>query len=424
MADTAHSSRQGRPVSITELHQETTTYERSLEAWLADHGGQPFDPLRFMTEFLERVMAEGIPLFRMSMNLRDNHPQIAARGFTWVRGEEVQIVAFDFADRGSEAYMDSPIKLIHDGVAGIRRNLESDPAKFDFPVLHDLKEAGATDYVGMAMPFADGSRHYISWATDRPGGFTKEHLSRLDALVPFFNLRVELEHARLTTRQLMNTYLGEQAASRVLAGAIRRGEGEGINAIVLFCDLRGFTRLVELNEPGEVVDALSHYYEAVAEPVAAFGGDIVKMMGDGILAIFPLDPDAPQKRVDRTACGAVAAVKRAIANLKSIRSDELPGSIEELRAGFALHVGEVTFGNIGSLDRLDFTVIGPAVNEAVRAELLTKKLELPLVTTDAFAGLDCTVTLRSLGFHVLRGVPRPVEIFTLDEIPAAGAPKA
>lgn len=410
-------------MTVTDFPAETTKYKRSLEVWLADHRGESGDPVAFMTEFLDRLLAEGIPLFRVSLNLRDNHPQIAARGFTWVRGQDAQIQAFDFVDQGSEGYLTSPVKLIHDGVAGLRRNLEGDDAQFDFPVLQDLKEAGATDYVAMAMPFTDGSRHYISWTTDMSGGFTSEQLSRLDEIIPFFNLRVELEHARLSTRQLMHTYLGEQAATRVLSGLIRRGEGESIHAIVLFCDLRSFTRLVELNKPSEVIDTLSLFYEAVAEPVAAFGGDIVKMMGDGILAIFPLDASAPKNRIDRTACGAIAAVKRAIANLKSIRADELPGDVQELRAGFALHVGDITFGNIGSLDRLDFTVIGPAVNEAVRAEQLTKKLELPLVTTDAFADLDCTVALRSLGFHVLRGVPKPVEIFTLDEIPHPDAPK-
>ncbi len=410
-------------MAVTDFPVETTKYKRSLETWLADHRGNAVDPVAFMTEFLDRLLAEGIPLFRVSLNLRDNHPQIAARGFTWVRGQEAQVTAFDFADRGSAGYLSSPIKLIHDGLAGLRRNLEGDPDQFDFPVLAEFRAAGATDYVAMAMPFTDGSRHYASWTTDRPGGFTTEHLTRIDEIMPFFSLRVELEHARQSTRQLMHTYLGEQAATRVMSGLIRRGEGEGIHAIVLFCDLRGFTRLVEQSKPAEVIDTLSLFYEAVAEPVAAFGGDIVKMMGDGILAIFPLDASAPRNRIDRTACGAIAAVKRAIANLKSIKPNELPGDVNELRAGFALHVGEITFGNIGSLDRLDFTVIGPAVNEAVRAEQLTKKLELPLVTTDAFADLDCTVALRSLGFHVLRGVPKPVEIFTLDELPPTDAPK-
>lgn len=403
-------------MAIAEIPNPSVENKGTLEAWIADHGGRAADPLAFFEDVIARLQDEGIPLYRVSLSLRDNHPQIAARGFIWVRGEGAQIQAYEVEDAGSEQYTLSPIKAIHDGAAGLRFKLDADKRPFAYPVLDELFDAGVTDWVAMALPFSDGTRHYISWSTDRKGGFTKDELARLDGLMPLINLRVELEHARHSTRQLMNTYLGAQASSRVLAGAIRRGEGEGINAVVMFCDLRGFTHLVESYPPAEVIDTLSLFYEAVAEPVADFGGDIVKMMGDGILAIFPLAKGAAPTRIDRTACGAVAAVKRAISNLKSIRPEDLPGKETQLRAGFALHYGEVMFGNIGSLDRLDFTVIGPAVNEAVRAELLTKTLGMPLLTTDAFAGLDCTVKLSSLGFHVLRGVPHPVEIFAPTEM--------
>ncbi len=388
---------------------------RPIAAWLADHRGGTIGGQDLFTGFCERLVEEGIPLHRVSLNLRDAHPQISARAFFWVRKRGLDTVAYDYQGENTPGYLDSPIRQIHDGAEGLRRRLVGKGSQTDFPVLHDLVEAGATDFVAMPLIFGDGSRQYISFTTDRPEGFTTEELTRLGDLIPLFGLRVELEHARYTSNTLMETYLGRQAARRVLGGAIRRGEGESINAIVLFADLRNFTRLVSQHTPADVVDTLSLYYEALAGPVDQFGGDIVKMMGDGLLAIFPVDAKAAGDDLDRTACGAMAAVKLAASNLAAIPPEKLPEGVDHLRAGFALHYGEITFGNIGSLDRLDFTVIGPAVNEAVRAEQLTKKLELPLVATESFADLDCDIKLRSIGHHVLRGVPKPVEIFTPEE---------
>jgi len=398
-----------------ETAEDHSWARRPIAAWLADHRGGAVGAQEMFSGFCERLVAEGIPLHRVSLNLRDAHPQISGRGFFWVREQGLNQVAYDYQGYETPGYLDSPIKVIHDGAEGLRRHLVGDAAQLDFPILEDLKEAGATDFVAMPLVFADGARQYISFTTDRPEGFTSAELTRLYDLIPLFGLRVELEHARYTSNTLMETYLGRQAARRVLAGAIRRGEGESIKAIVLFADLRNFTKLVSQHSADDVVDTLSLYYEALAGPVDQFGGDIVKMMGDGLLAIFPVDPKTAGDELDRSACGAMAAVRLAAQNLASIKSEQLPEGVERLRAGFALHFGDITFGNIGSLDRLDFTVIGPAVNEAVRAEQLTKQLELPLVATESFAHLDCDIKLRSIGHHVLRGVPKPVEIFTPEE---------
>ncbi len=395
-----------------EIAETHTWASAPVAAWLADHRGGAVGANELFDGFCKRLVEAGTPLFRVALHLADPHPQISARAFFWVREQGTEVVAYDFTYEEPQGYLESPIKVIRDGAGGLRRRLVGKDARLDFPVLHDIKAAGATDFVAMPLCFSDGSRHYVSWTTDRPEGFTAEELQHLDELTPLFSLRIEIEHARHTSRTLLQTYLGQQAAARVLAGDIRRGKGESIQAVVLFCDLRGFTRLVSLHSPAEVIDTLSLYYEAVAAPVKNFGGDIVKIMGDGMLAIFPLDTEAAATRVNRTACGAVAAVNHAIKNISAIDPRTLPEGLDGLRAGFALHYGEITFGNIGSLDRLDFTIIGPAVNEAVRAEHLTKELELPLVTTDAFAEIDCTVKLKSIGFHVLRGVPEPVEIFT------------
>lgn len=385
-----------------------------IASWLADHDGVSTRAPQLLDGLCRMLVQERIPLLRVYCSLGDSHPQIRARGILWRRGQEIRESAFLARGPEQAEYNISPIKVIHDGAAAVRRRLcDGDP--MDFPILQEVKAEGATDYLAMAIPFADGSRHFISWTTDQKGGFTPHQLERLLDLMPLIGLRLELDHARLTTQTLLTTYLGPEAARRVARGTIRRYECEMIKAIVLYCDLRGFTAMADSLPPDTVVRVLSRYYEAVAEPIRHFGGDIIKMIGDGVLAIFPLSNDAHQARIDHTACGAAAAVRRARAALYEVCTEEIASNVEPLRAGFALHAGEVFFGNVGSTDRLDFTVIGPAVNEAVRAEALTKELGVSVITTEAFAGLECTVGLRSLGRHALRGVREPKELFTLTD---------
>jgi adenylate cyclase len=385
-----------------------------IASWLADHDGRGCCARTLIEELCRLLHDHGLPLWRVSLSLRDSHPQIAARGVIWRRDQGVEEQDFLVNDATGEMYESSPVKVIHEGAAAVRRRLCDANCAMDFPVLSELKAAGATDYLAMALPFSDGSRHFISWATNSEGGFTADQLEHLVDLMPLICLRLELDHAHLTTRTLLTTYLGPEAAQRVARGTIRRFDYEMINAIILFSDLRGFTEMADTLPPSTVVRVLSDYYETVAEPVRYFGGDIIKMIGDGMLAIFPLTSGAPKERIDRTACGAAAAVRRAMTALDTVLIEDLPPRLRTLRAGFALHAGEVFFGNIGSTDRLDFTVIGPAVNEAVRVEALCKELGVPVLTTEAFAGLECTVDLRSLGRHRLRGVREPKELFTLE----------
>lgn len=385
-----------------------------IASWLADHDGITRSAGELIEGLCRLLLGHGVPLMRVSLSLRDSHPQIAARGIIWYRDRGTEERDFLMNDARGDMYASSPVKVIHEGAAAVRRRLCDDGCPMDFPVLHELKAEGATDYLAMALPFTDGSRHFISWTTGREGGFSNEQLEHLIDLMPLIGLRLELDHARLTTRTLLTTYMGPEVAQRVARGTIRRFDYEMINAVILFSDLRGFTGMADTLSPDTVVRVLSSYYETVAEPIRYFGGDIIKMIGDGVLSIFPLRADAPKERIDRTACGAAAAVRRAMAALDAVAVDGLPPEFGPLKAGFALHAGEVFFGNIGSTDRLDFTVIGPAVNEAVRAEALCKELGVSVITTEAFAGLECTVGLRSLGRHCLRGVREEKELFTLE----------
>lgn len=388
----------------------------ALAAWLADHGGKERPAADFFSDLCARLIEEGVPLSRAMVAMTDNHPQIAARAIFWHQDRPAEEEAFPRSEVKSEQYLNSPVRLIHEGASGVRRRLDTQTPLLDFPILNDLVAEGATDYVAMPLAYSDGSRHFISWVTRQPGGFTTRQLRKLYELMPLICLRLELDHSYLVRDQFLRTYLGARAAERVIGGTIQRNQVETLNAIILYNDLRSFTHLTDTLEPDQVIQVLAEYYEAVARPIDYFGGDIIKMMGDGMLSIFPLEADMSKERRDRVACGAVAAAKRAIKGLGAIAPERLPPGVDRLRAGFALHAGTVIFGNVGSAERLDFTVIGPAVNEAQRVEELTKTLGHPVLTTAAFADLKCNVQLESLGRHELRGVRERKELFRVVEV--------
>lgn len=378
--------------------------------FLADHRGQGLTIEEIVEGLATRAIEDGIPLMRVSISLSDYHPELIGRAYAWIKGQGVEVTDRAYAPKRSDTYMASPIKLIHDGIDGLRRRLEGDDPQLDFTVTRELRDLGATDYVGMALAFSDNSRHFASWTTDKPGGFSTEEITYFDLLLPLMCMRLELAHARRITEQLLRTYLGNDATRRIISGDIRRTTGEDIAAVIFYCDLRGFTRMTDTLAPSEIISVLGDYYDAVGEPVRLHGGDVIKMIGDGMIAIFPTRDGLDVGRAAREAIDAALEARQA---LESIASERLPEGIDRLMAGFALHVGQVTFGNIGSRERLDFTVIGPAVNEVSRIEPLTKVLDYSLLLTSDFAKLPHGLKLRSLGFHALRGVRDPREIFTL-----------
>lgn len=388
-----------------------------VAAWLADHGGKSTGAAALLAELSERLCAEGIPIDRVNIALQDHHPQISARGFRWSKEEGVTDSTYPLRNTtDNPAYTGSPVEaIIRRDISGIRKQLEQVEVKPNEDLYFGLKQEGFTDYVAMPFLFADGSRHFISWATKNPGGFETGQLKKLYDLLPLMCMRFELDHARLVTETLLNTYHGRRASERIRGGTIRRNQGERIAAILVYSDLRGFTAMADTHSPEDVTKALGEYYEAVAAPIEARGGDIIKMVGDGILAIFTFMDPMMGPCENTQACEAVDAVMEAHNNLISLRPEDLPDDITQLRAGFALHTGTVTFGNVGSSTRLDFTAIGAAVNEVTRVETLTKTLGAPILATARFASLECAAELTSLGLHGLRGVREPQEIFTLKE---------
>ncbi|PWR20239.1 adenylate/guanylate cyclase domain-containing protein [Zavarzinia aquatilis] len=389
----------------------------AVAAFLLSPAAARLDPPGLVAAVGEHLLAEGLPMRRVTSGLLAMHPQIFARTFVWDRVEGMADLARGFEIEQSEFYRASPVRLIHLGAPGFRRRLEGPAAADDFPVLADLRAAGATDYLIRPLDFAAVRRSFVAFATDRPGGFSDGEIARLDDLVPILSLRFETAMQRQLLDTLLSLYLGQDAARRVATGAVRRGDGETIRAAIMTCDMRGFTRLTDRASASEVIALLDAYLDAVTLAVHGEGGEVLKFMGDGCLAIFPADEGTGTGTAGRDACRrALAAACAALTAIDGI--ENLPPALgpSGLKVGFALNFGDVVYGNIGSTERLDFTVIGPAVNEVARIEALCKVLDRKLLTTSTFADeLDLPDALRSVGLHVLRGRREPTEIYTTDE---------
>jgi adenylate cyclase len=304
-------------------------------------------------------------------------------------------------------YTDSPAALIHEGAPCVRARLAGPSADLSRAVFREVSAAGGTDYYAVALEYGDGYRTFMSWATDAEGGFADEHIRTFDRLAPLLGLRLELDGARYTMRSLLSVYLGNNAAQRVLAGHFCRGHGEIIRCAIFFSDMRGFTVLADHAPPAHVVRTLDAYFERVAGPISAHGGEVLKFIGDAVMAIFPTGND------EHGACQrAASAAREALAGIAEMNAHREHPPVS---AGIALHLGEVMYGNVGSRDRLDFTVIGAAVNEASRVEGMCKVTEMPVLMTRAFAtayGGDVV----SVGRHQLKGVSEEHELFTLQEL--------
>ena len=305
--------------------------------------------------------------------------------------------------------MNSPLRVLFAGEGPLRYRLDGDEP-LPFPVLDELRARGLTDYVGLSLRFSDGQHQALSLAADDKRGFADDDLRLFDELAPLLALGLELHETRRVARTLLDTYVGERAGRRVLEGRIRRGDIELIDSVLVSCDLRGFTALSLDVGPEITVAALNGYFDRVCGPIAEAGGEILKFIGDGLLAAFPIDDPA---QLESICNGALAAARRALADLLALDHPDVPRRHLPLRAGAALHVGQVAFGNIGSRSRLDFTVIGPAVDLASRLAGFCSRLDRDLLVSSTSAR-HVPAGAISLGTHALRGLPEPVEIFTYE----------
>src|SRR6201747_1857279 len=358
-------------------------------------------------ELCVRIQRAGIPVRRASLHILIHHPQWLGARIMWADGmREAVIERVDFDVRERSEYIDSPANEIHDGVTELRENLERDPSLGRKHAVYDeMRAKGLTDYVAWPLYHTLGKRHFLTFATDRPRGFDDAQLAGLLNLLPVLSLVSEIRVKNRLARTLLETYVGSHASELILAGDTRRGSGTTVRAAILICDLRDFTRISDNWPRDDVIDLLNGYFDAMSEPVARHGGEILKFIGDGMLAIFPLS----QPSACANLLHAVAAARQAMValNERNAETGRAP-----LNYGIGVHVGDVMYGNIGSRTRLDFPVIGPAVNMASRLEPLTKQLGRTVLLSPAFADfVKSDFDLERVGEYPVRGFNDPIELF-------------
>jgi adenylate cyclase len=393
---------------ITRPPAERPTHDtiEAIAAWLVGEARQiPSGPHVF-DEFAWRMLAAGLPLLRASFHSGTLHPQYLGTSFIWWRttGQTEHIlVEHELVDE--VRYEDNPVRRVSVGGEILRRQLDVPDNDLDFTVLHELKAAGGTDYFALPMPSAHGRSYALSYVTDRPGGFSEAEIGELTRVSQRLAIIADMYSQRALTRNLLNAYLGPKTGPRVLAGQIRRGMGEELTAVLWSSDLRGFTERSDRLSGARMIAILNALFDAQAKAIDDHGGEILKFVGDGLLAIFPID-GAP----GAAARNALAAAREAHAALQRLDADPVLAGEAPLRMVVALHSGTAIYGNIGAAQRLDFTVIGPAVNLVSRVEAVAKALDQAIVVTDDFARAY-DGPLVSLGRHQLRGLAMPHELY-------------
>src|SRR3954447_19678383 len=358
-------------------------------------------------ELCARLQRAAIPVKRASLHILIHHPQWLGARIMWADGmREAELARVDYDVRERSEYIDSPANEIHDGVTEVRENLERDPSLGRKHAVYDeMRAKGLTDYVAWPLYHTLGKRHIVTFATDRPGGFDDAHLARLSKLLPTLALVSEIRMKNRLARTLLETYVGSHAGELILAGATRRGSGTTVRAAIMICDLRDFTKISDNWPRDDVIDLLNGYFDAMSEPIARHGGEILKFIGDGLLAIFPLS----EPKACANLLHAVTEARQAMIALNA-RNDGTGRA--PLNYGIGVHVGDVMYGNIGSSTRLDFTVIGPAVNMASRLEALTKQLGKKVLLSRDFAELvEREFELEHVGKYEVPGFSDPIELF-------------
>jgi adenylate cyclase len=396
--------------------------------WLINAGLDDASPEALITDFCARSVEAGIPLQRVFVGMATLHPLLRARGYTWTReGGLVGNDAMPHRDPSDEpeAWVASPLRhMLSNNVPEMRRLLVGDKAVHDFPVLREFTEQGLTDWLAMAHSFGwtfEDSRHITdryagigmisSFTTAQADGFTDDQLMRLRRLVRLLALAVKAAMLTQMSRDLTAAYIGGDAAHRVLNGVIRRGQAERIEAVILYADLRGFTALADRLAIEPLVETLNAYFDCLGPAIEDGGGQVLKFLGDGLLASFQLDGRRAGREVGTAALKAAKAALDAVAALNAERA---AAGLPVLALDIALHEGLVMYGNVGTGARLDFTLIGPTVNEAARLENLCGALDCNLVASESFVRLAGSDTgLVSLGRHSLRGVAEMREVFGL-----------
>ena len=412
-----------KPLIATAPSLKTDELINELHLWAVHDGLRRTPTATLFGDFCRRLVAAGVPLWRAFAGMRTLHPQWAGYTYTWWRDrDEVNPAQRERGEVYERDIRDSPYAYLRDVAAGrdlplrLRRRLTGSESQRDFPFLEELANSGATDYVAELIPvgmvteaFSDSGIGF-SFATDHPEGFGENDLRLIQTVLPAVALAIVSDAEHTIAAGLLAAYLGDDAGRRVHAGVVERGSVESIQAVLWYADVRGFTSLADATVGPVLVEMLDDIFETLTAALRPHGAQVLKFLGDGMLASFAF-VDATR---DETCRRALDAAAEAMHSLDRLNVDRAQMGKPIATVDLALHLGEVLYGNVGAVDRLDFTVIGPAVNEVARIETLCEPLDRKVLVSAALAtAIRDRTRLESLGAHALRGVREAKEIFAL-----------
>jgi adenylate cyclase len=380
----------------------------AMTTWLLEHGRMETDRRRFVYGLAGKLREAGVPVDRVSVSVLILHPQVDATSVIWEVGEDEAVEdSFRRTAADLETFEASPLRVTFATGQDVQCRIPVHPAEDEFGIFPHLRDAGIVDYFNLAIPFSDGTHKAISFATRT--GFDPSDLDLLRRLRPILSLIIELQTSQRTARTLLCTYLGEGTGQRVLDGQVRRGDAENIHAVIWFSDLRGSTPLAQSMNARDFMALLNQYLECMAAAVLGQGGEVLRFIGDAALGIFPISEDSP---VSGACLSAVQAAEDAIGRMVALNATRIEAGEPAVEFGVGLHLGHVLYGNIGTDNRLEFTVVGHAANEAARIEGMCKSLgERLLLSASVAEHLPDRVV--DLGTHNLRGVGGAARLFTL-----------
>ncbi len=396
---------------------DPTDVDGSPEDWLMSGDASAAGLCELLDGLMSRLGAAGLPFERASVHIGTLHPQVLGFTANWnPRFGYCTELRVNVHIRDTADFLLSPLRSVIDDRATVRLNPQDEYTATQFPIMERLAEEGFTDYWAFPIPHARSFHSAMTVATRARGGFKPHDLAALQKLIPALAINLDLIALTKIAKNVLTSYLGERSGARVLAGEIRRGSGEVIDAVVWVSDMRDYTGHSDRLPGPEMIRLLNAYFGGLAEAVGKHGGEVLKFIGDGMLAIFPVGPDNP---APAAAAAALAAARDGLASVEKLNRVgreklRINGEWRPVDTAIALHRGPVFYGNIGSADRLDFTVTGPTVNLAARVEPLSKETGRRLLVTEAVAEILDT-PLDPLGRFHFRGVTEPVSVFAAPE---------